>query len=261
MSENLPAVIDGDLKMATILLKGGLLPAHYKTAEAVVTAIWYGRELQMSPIRAIQSLNVIQGKPTLDAQALKAIAIAHGGQFRTLEWTAEKCTIEGKRGDWVETNTFSMADAQLQGLAGKDNWKRMPKAMLYARCVSVLIRNMFADVIGGLYGREEMEDAINITPFATVQPEPTKPALPESVKVADELPPRPTKLFHYLIDTVPADKLPAAKMLLERAGAEAVNDFGMYASPRRIAKLDAYELKDDGDQIEEGHHNENHHNI
>lgn len=246
MSENLPAVIDGDLKMATILLKGGLLPAHYKTPEAVVTAIWYGRELQMSPIRAIQSLNVIQGKPTLDAQALKAIAIAHGGQFRTIEWTADKCTIEGKRGDWVETNTFSMGDATLQGLAGKDNWKRMPKAMLYARCVSVLIRNMFADVIGGLYGREEMEDAINITPVARVE-EPKQ--LPPSVKVADELPPPSNgkHLFHYMIneESVGADKLPAAMQILQRAGAEALNEFGLFASKRRIPKFDSYEVKDD----------------
>lgn len=244
MSENLPAVIDGDLKMATILLKGGLLPAHYKTAEAVVTAIWYGRELQMSPIRALQSINVIQGKPTLDAQALKAIAIQHGGKFQTVEWTAEKCTIECSRGDWVEKFTFTMGDAQLQGLAGKDNWKRMPKAMLYARCVTVLIRNMFADVIGGLYGREEMEDAVNITPVAKVE-EPKQ--LPPTVQIADELPVKPKAIYHYMInaETVGAERLPAAMQILQKAGAEPMNEFGLFVSKRKIKQFDDFEINED----------------
>lgn len=128
-------------------------------------------------------------------------------------------------------------------------WKQMPSVMLgkVAKCIA--IREAFPLETEGTYAEEEMPPQFAAEPIKA------------QVRVADELPPRPTKLFHYLIDTVPADKLPAAKMLLERAGAEAVNDFGMYASPRRIAKLDAYELKDDGDQIEEGNHNENHNSI
>lgn len=136
----------------------------------------------------------------------------------------------------------------------------------YNTCLKMAVKR--ADVGGtiSVTGASALftQDVEDLPDYARSSSPPFEPPYEDArakVIIADKLPPRPTKLFHYLIDTVPPEKLPAAKMLLERAGAEAVNDFGMYASPRRIAKLDAYELKDEGDQIEEGNHNENHHNI
>jgi hypothetical protein len=146
------------LSMAVVLLKSGMLPNHYRSPESVLTAILYGRELGFSPIRALNSITVINGKPTLEAQALKSLAIAHGGRIKTLEWTDTVCTLECTRGDWTDSASYTWQDATRAGLTSKDNWKRMPKAMLYARAVSILVRNMFADILGGLYSREEMAD-------------------------------------------------------------------------------------------------------
>lgn len=151
--------LNAKLQVADILLKSGMAPASYKSREAILGAVLYGRELGFSPIRALHAINVIQGKPTLSAEGLKALAIQHGAKIQTIEWTEQVCTLKCTRGDWTEECTFTMKDAALQGLSGKDNWKKMPKAMLYARCVSTIVRNMFADVIGGLYSAEEMRDA------------------------------------------------------------------------------------------------------
>lgn len=181
MSENLPATreivgpatiesyaenLSEKLSFASILIKSGMLPQAYKTPEAVLTAILYGKELGFSPIRAVNSIDVIQGKPTLQAQALKALAIQHGGKIETIEWTDKKCSLRGVRGDWKEEVTFTWEDAALQELTSKPNWKKLPKAMLYARCVSILVRNMWADVLGGLYSTEEIKDSapIDVTP-------------------------------------------------------------------------------------------------
>lgn len=158
------------LSMATVLLKSGMLPTHYKSPESVLTAILYGRELGFSPIRALNSITVIQGKPTLEAQALKSLAIAHGGKIKTIEWNDNLCTLECIRGDWTDSVTYTWADATKAGLTTKDNWKRMPKPMLYARAVSTLVRNMFADILGGLYSREEMEDSSPVTIVRDVTP-------------------------------------------------------------------------------------------
>lgn len=147
------------LQMAQVLLKSGLLPNHYRTPEAVLTAILFGRELGFSPIKSLNSITVINGKPTLEAQALKSLAIAHGGKIKTVEWTDKVCSLECTRGDWTDSVTYTWEDASKAGLVGKDNWRRMPKPMLYARAVSTLVRNMFADVLGGLYSREEMQDS------------------------------------------------------------------------------------------------------
>lgn len=167
-AENLQA----KMQVATILLKSGMAPSHYKSPEAVLGAVLYGRELGFSPIRALQAINVIQGKPVLSAEGLKALAIQHGGKIQTVEWTDKVCTLKCTRNDWEETCTFTWEDAERQQLTGKDNWRRMPKAMLYARCVSTLVRNMFADVIGGLYSAEEMRDS------TTVEPPPVAPKTP-----------------------------------------------------------------------------------
>lgn len=156
--EGYAANLETKFEVAKLLLRSGMLPSHYKTPEAVLTAILYGRELGFSPIRALNSITVIQGRPTLEAQALKALAIAHGGIIKTVEWTDRVCTLECTRGAWTDSATYTLDDAAKAGLVNKDNWKRMPRAMLYARAVSIVVRNMFADVLGGLYSREEIED-------------------------------------------------------------------------------------------------------
>ncbi len=109
-------------------------------------------------MQSLQSINVIQGKPTISADGIKALVMSKGGRYETVEWTDEVCILKCHRGQHSETVSFSMEDAKLQGLADKENWKRMPKQMLYARCSSMLGRNMFADVIKGFYSTEEMID-------------------------------------------------------------------------------------------------------
>lgn len=178
--------IEQKIQIANILLRSGMLPQHYKSPESVITAILYGKELGFSPIRSLNTINVIQGKPTLSAEGLKSLAISHGAKIKTIEWTETICTLECSRGDWVEKLTYSWDDAKRQELTGKDNWRKMPKQMLYARCVSTLVRNMFTDVIAGLYSTEEMQDAIPVKQEAKVIE--TKPEPQVSQKVLDDKP-------------------------------------------------------------------------
>jgi len=156
--------VEGKLKFCQQLIQSGLLPKHYNRAQAVLTAILMGQELGFSPMAALRVVVVINGVPTLSAAGMKAKAIKAGGQFKTVEWTDEVCTIKVTRQGWSESEvvTYSIDDAKLQGLTNKDNWKRMPKQMLYARAVTMGIRNVFADVVEGVYGTEEMLDSCNI---------------------------------------------------------------------------------------------------
>lgn len=154
------ANLEKKLQMCKVLRESGFAPASFKTDGAVLAAILYGQELGFSPIQSLQSIDVIQGKPTVNAQGMKAKILQAGGVVREIEWTDKVCSLEGSRGGNKQTASYSMDDAKLAGLSGKDNWKRMPKAMLYARAVTMLARNQWADVIKGLYGAEEMQDAI-----------------------------------------------------------------------------------------------------
>ena len=61
-----------------------------------------------------------------------------------------------------------MEDAKRAGLGGKDNWRKYPKAMLRARCISGALRAWAPDAIGaGVYVEGEIE-ASEPAPVASV---------------------------------------------------------------------------------------------
>jgi hypothetical protein len=119
----------------------------------------------------------IQGKLSLSAKAVGALLRKGGVKFVTLEDgvyiykgnktepsttdekpTDRRTTIKFIREGLEELCTFTMRDAELQGLATKDNWKRMPKEMLWARCLAKGANRIGADLLLGLYTAEEMAD-------------------------------------------------------------------------------------------------------
>lgn len=227
------------LQMAGTLLKSGLIPNHFRTPEAVLTAILYGQEIGLSPMQSVLSVTVIQGKPCLDAAGLKAKCLQHGGRFETITWTDKTCKLRGIRGDWKEEIEFTFGDAQKMGLAAKDNWTRMPKQMLYARAVSMLIRNMFADVIKGFYSKEEMLDSIDVTPAA--QPLPQK--LEEVVKPAEEIVDTGPH-WYRLKDVAPAARKKALEYA-EQSSAELLDSKELiFRSEKALPKLRNYEIEE-----------------
>lgn len=146
------------LDMAATLLKSGLIPKSFVSPEGVLTAILYGQELGLSPMRSLMGIDVIQGRPSVNASTIKGMVLAAGGRIETVVWTDKICTLIGHRGDWKEEATFSIEDAKVAGYLSKDNWAKQPKAMLYARAVSIIGRNQWADVTRGFYSTEELRD-------------------------------------------------------------------------------------------------------
>lgn len=182
--------LDTMLAKAEIFIKSGLVPKAFNKPEAVLVACTYGAELGFSAMQSLQTINVIEGKPCLSAAALQALAIKNGGSIEVVEHTDRVCELSIKRGDKSHTARFSVEDASKQGLLGKANWVKMPKAMLYARATSMGIRAVFADVIAGLYTVEELEDGKETfsapakAPKAAKEPEPT-PVVAEVMEVVE----------------------------------------------------------------------------
>ena len=56
---------------------------------------------------------------------------------------------------------FTIEEAQAMGLTGRDNWKKMPKKMLMARCLSSGINAIAPDCLGNVkYTVEDLQDEI-----------------------------------------------------------------------------------------------------
>jgi hypothetical protein len=140
------------------LVKSGLLPQSIKTPEAAVVIILKGRELGIPPMEALNSISVIQGKPTVSPQLMLALIYRSGlGSIQILERTDSRSVVRAHRkGLPPQDFTFTLEDARRLGLAEKDNYRKQPSVMLQWRNVAAAARAVFPDVVSGLYTPDEM---------------------------------------------------------------------------------------------------------
>jgi len=147
-------------QQAAELIKSGFLPSSIKSVEQAVAIILKGREIGVPPMQALSHIHVINGKPTLSAELMLAQILKYHPRTKISypERSGERCTIKVQReGSEPSTFTFSMADAQSAGVMNNPTWKKYPRAMLHARCVSEMARSLFPDAIAGVsYCPEEM---------------------------------------------------------------------------------------------------------
>ena len=119
---------------------------------AVGAAILAGREIGVGPMTALAHLHVIEGRPSISSQLMRALVLAAGHRIRVVESTTTRCILAGQRSgdDEGTTVTYTMDDAKRAGLERRPNWQKNPRAMLVARATGELCRLVFADVIGGI---------------------------------------------------------------------------------------------------------------
>jgi len=136
--------------------------------EAIVAMFFKGYEMGFGPMQALASFEVIEGTVGIKPEAMRALIMDKGHQFILSDVYDEAgeivaVSIEAHRNDWPaarsEVYAYSIKDARLAGLLGKDNWKKMPRAMLDARATAGAGRRYFADVLAGMsYTPEEIRD-------------------------------------------------------------------------------------------------------
>lgn len=136
----------------------------------VTAAILTGRELGLSPMAALRSINIIDGTPAITAAGLRALALAHGHRVWIDESTETRAVVCGQRAGQahVERVSWTMDRARKAGLASKRNWQNYPEQMLIARATSEVVRRIAADVIVGMpHSVEELGDGPDAPPDAT----------------------------------------------------------------------------------------------
>lgn len=129
---------------------------------AICAAILYGDEVGLGPMQSLAQISIIEGKPTLSAEAQRALILAAGHDFTVEESSVTRVTVAGRRRDSDHTVrvTWTLDDAKRAGIAGRSNWRAYPRQMLLARATAELARAIFADAIGGLAATEELEGAV-----------------------------------------------------------------------------------------------------
>lgn len=156
--------------------KSDLIPKEYRGKPSnVLIAVQMGAELGMSPQAALQSIAVINGRPSLWGDGFLGIIRTHKDFESCEEWLVGEgdgmvahCRMIRKGQPPVE-RTFSVNNARLAGLWGKDSpWKTYPERMLQMRARSFTGRDLFPDALKGLAMAEEQMDVParekNVTP-------------------------------------------------------------------------------------------------
>jgi hypothetical protein len=153
-----PQSMNQAVQLAQLLFKARLFGA-YGTPEAVLSTVLSGRELGLSAMASLRAFHIVEGKPTMAADALRALVLKSGKakSFRCTERTASAATFSTQRQDEEPmTLRYTIEEAQAAGLVKNGSgWTKNPADMLVARASSKLARLVYPDVVAGLYAPEE----------------------------------------------------------------------------------------------------------
>jgi hypothetical protein len=212
-----PSDMEGLYRLAGLLATSKLTPKGMETKEQVFVCLAMGLEIGLSPMASLQNIAVVNGRPTVWGDALLAL-VENSGQLMEVEETlagtdvktwAATCRAVRKFTDGrirATSETFSMDDARMAGLAGKAGpWQQYPKRMLKYRARSFALRDLFPDILKGIRTTEEMQDvdepvrtspgsafeAEDVPRTPQAQPEPALPLLKTSEKTQESTQPPP----------------------------------------------------------------------
>ena len=149
--------------LGQIYAKTAMVPKQYQGhPEDAAVAIQWGAEIGLAPLQALQNVAVVNGNATLWGDALVALAKGSGVcEYLTTQWDEQTKTAivtTKRKGEPEESRSYSLADAQMAGLASRDTYKKFPKRMISHRARSHLLRDVYADILKGFNVREVVEE-------------------------------------------------------------------------------------------------------
>ena len=176
------------MKLAKTLAWTEFVPGALRgKPEAVLACILTGRELGIGPMQSLQQIHVIDGKPGVSPELMRAMILRAGHRIEFGDLSDRAATITGTRADdrSTATVTWTLEDAERAGLCQiKDGkpwsrsktgkrlpWETYTRAMLVARATSELGRLLFADVVAGFGYTPEELGSLDDAPAPTQAPE------------------------------------------------------------------------------------------
>ncbi len=150
--------------VAEQLFKSRLFSA-YGTPQGILSTILAGRDFGLSASASLRGFNIIDGKPAMAADLIRAIVLRSGvaEYFRPTERTATKATFVAKRKGEPEISlTYTIEEGRQawsrdERAWNNSGWGKSPADMLVARASSKLARLVFPDVTFGLYDPSELD--------------------------------------------------------------------------------------------------------
>jgi hypothetical protein len=176
--------------MADRVVRSRLFPG-VDTPQAAFTLMMLCQSEGLHPMQALKRYHLIEGRPSMRADAMQAEFLARGGWIRWEQYDAEAAVATfGHRQHCPDGLRLAVSFLDLdkagvtrtsQGL--KKNWKQFPGAMLRARLISMGVRMIDPGVVVGIYTPEEVADFDHLSPEAEAArdaPPQSPPAHPQN---------------------------------------------------------------------------------
>ena len=161
-----PQSIDEAMRMAEIMAKSEMVPKDYKNQPGnVLVAVQMGLELGLKPVQSLQNIAVINGRPAIWGDGMRALIMSASdlaGINESLDETTMTATciisrnINGNVTSF--TGSFSKTEAENAKLWGQNTWAKYPKRMLQWRAFGFAARDAYADRLKGIQLAEEVMD-------------------------------------------------------------------------------------------------------
>jgi hypothetical protein len=175
-----PTTLDEGWRLAQMMAKSDLVPKSFRgKPEDVLVAIQLGTEIGFAPMQALQSIAVINGRPSVWGDGFLALIMGsalyrdHDESYEVdgqrveglsaealkKDTTAAVCTFWRRGKPEPVTRRFTVGQAKKAQLLGKDGpWQAYPDRMLLMRARSWAGRDCFPDLLRGIRTAEEALD-------------------------------------------------------------------------------------------------------
>lgn len=235
------------MTVAQVFKASGMFPDIQSEAAACAKII-IGRGLGLSDYDAMTGLHIIKGKAVLAAN-LMAASVKRAGKYDYRATCSDtECSIvffgRTMDGKWEEIGTteFTLEDARRAQLGG-DNWRKWPKAMLFARCISSGYKQHCPDALGAApvyveaHGETEIVEDAPRSRAALPAPEVVEAAtMPQDAPVAEDAPKPVRKRKAAQSAPVAAAEAPAAPAVADNYPDEYEGKFMVQRVVRRPGK-------------------------
>lgn len=169
----LPVISDEELnrtwRLSEALAKSGFFKDSRQAAQAFAK-IMFGRDLGLSPTEAMQALHVIEGRVEMSANLQASrVKLTPGYDYMVERLDEEGCVIcfwrdndEIGRSEFLKKHAeqAGLLDTDQQGKIKKDNWRKWPRNMYFARAMSNGVAFYCPEVMAGIrvYAEGEVEE-------------------------------------------------------------------------------------------------------
>lgn len=153
--------------MAQHFAKSGFL-GDVNTPEKAFLIMATGAELGIPATTALRAISIVKSKPVLSADLMKAMCLARRDiceHFKLVKSDDKAATYSAKRvGEDAVVMSFTMEDAARAKLKdrgadkGEAMYEKYPALMLRHRCVAMIAREVFPEIVLGVYCHEEADE-------------------------------------------------------------------------------------------------------